>query len=59
MSRPDPGGTNPDLQTCANCGSSIIVGKKHPVYTDESVDGDVALYTFCNDGCKDAWLRDH
>lgn len=59
MTLPESVGVNADLQTCAFCGSPIIVGKKHPVYTVESSGGDVALYTFCNTGCKDAWLREH
>ena len=37
----------------------MTVGKTHPVYTAESDDGAVALYTFCDATCKDAWLREH
>ena len=36
----------------------MIVGTTYPVYTDESGDGDVSLYTFCDAACKEAWLRE-
>ncbi|WP_425499145.1 DUF7576 family protein [Natronosalvus rutilus] len=59
MALPEPGGTNAELHTCAYCGSTVTVGRRHPVCTDESEDGDISLYIFCDTGCKDAWSREH
>ena len=58
MVRPESVDTDTDLLSCAYCGSSVSVGKKHPVYTDESDDGDVKLYTFCDGECIEAWLSE-
>ncbi len=43
------------FEQCAHCGAGLAVNEWYPTVTTTDGDGDVELYSFCNDACKDAW----
>lgn len=43
-----------DAANCTNCGDPIDTSRWYPI-TTRIVDGDVELYSFCDDDCRDAW----
>lgn len=43
---------------CANCGSPFEPEVSYPVETLEGADGDLELYSFCDDDCRSAWEID-
>lgn len=45
------------VELCAACGDAIDTSEWHPVATD-TVDGEVRIYPFCDDDCRDAWNDD-
>lgn len=42
---------------CANCGTSFQLDVSYPVVTRRE-DGDVHVYSFCDDECRTAWAAD-
>ena len=43
------------LDVCAACGQTLHDGEWHPVVTDRTADGELTLYSFCDDDCRSAW----
>lgn len=43
---------------CAHCDDELVEEEWHPVVTDTIDDTDLALYSFCNDACKNAWVAE-
>lgn len=40
-------------KVCATCGTTIDASEWHPTRT--TVDGEVEVYLFCSEQCRDAW----
>ena len=46
------------VELCATCGDAIDTSEWHPVATVTDADGDVRIYPFCDEACRDAWDGD-
>ena len=44
------------FQRCADCESPLEANVSHPVYTERDQNGDLRLYSFCDEECKRRWL---
>lgn len=40
---------------CASCGSTLFHGREYPVSTKLDDDGNLELYSFCDDECQSTW----
>lgn len=45
--------------TCAHCNTALEPGERYPVETRGEPDGELELYSFCDEACRRAWLTDH
>ncbi|ELZ31424.1 YHS domain-containing protein [Halogeometricum pallidum JCM 14848] len=41
---------------CDRCGNPIETSDWYPMEKERDSDGELRLYSFCSDGCKEAWL---
>lgn len=41
--------------TCANCGDAFEPEVSYPVVTRDGGDGELELYSFCDEECMRAW----
>ncbi|MFC4357341.1 hypothetical protein ACFO0N_05180 [Halobium salinum] len=46
--------STPFFTTCDHCDEPFEPGTSYPVVTDHD-DGDVELYSFCDESCRDEW----
>lgn len=46
------------FRECAHCGASFEPGVSYPVETCEGPDGQLELYSFCDEACRAAWAGD-
>lgn len=53
--RPDPS----PFEACATCGSDFEVDVNYPVVVRENGDGELELYSFCDECCEAAWRAEH
>lgn len=42
-------------KTCANCGAEIDTREWHPLATRTNDDGNLRVYAFCEEDCRDEW----
>lgn len=47
------------FEECANCGASFESDVWYPVATRRDDDGDLRVYSFCNEECRGAWTSEH
>lgn len=40
---------------CAQCGGSLDATERTPAATSRGDDGDVSVYLFCDEECRNAW----
>ena len=43
---------------CDHCGAAFDLGVSYPVAVEDTPDGGVELYSFCDEHCKQAWAAD-
>lgn len=43
------------VQICATCGAVVEDSEWHPVATRVTETGEVVIYLFCSDACKNQW----
>lgn len=43
------------FDTCAYCGDSFKPNVTYPVATRTNSDGDLEVYSFCDEDCKASW----
>lgn len=44
---------------CANCGDPFEPDVSYPVVTGDGPDGEMELYSFCDEACQAAWEDEH
>ena len=49
------GDDSESTELCAQCGVSIDTSEWHPVVADDGADGELQLYPFCDETCRDEW----
>lgn len=43
------------FENCAHCGTELSVNEWHPTVTTTDEQGELEVYSFCDDECKEAW----
>jgi len=43
---------------CEYCGTSLREEVRYPTTTVDKKNGDLSIFTFCSEECKDKWLTD-
>ena len=46
------------FEACAHCQTPFQQGVSYPVVTRQE-EGEVTLYSFCDEECQAAWVADH
>lgn len=46
------------FEACAHCGARFRPETRYPVETRETSDGELELYSFCDQACRRDWLAD-
>jgi hypothetical protein len=41
---------------CDHCGRTFEPDVRYPTVTEDRPNGDLQIYTFCEESCKTAWL---
>jgi hypothetical protein len=51
-------GTSSFPEACDHCGTALEAEVRYPTTTVSEDDGDVSIFTFCGEECKEDWLDD-
>ncbi|WP_372910778.1 hypothetical protein [Salinigranum sp.] len=51
-------GTASFPEACDHCGTALEEEVRYPTATVSEDDGDVSIFTFCDEACKEGWLDD-
>lgn len=55
----DSGSDQLEFVACDHCRSSFDIDVRYPVSAHEGPDGDLELYSFCDEDCQQAWEFEH
>lgn len=52
-------GESPFPEACDYCEDPLDEEVRYPTVTVDGEDGEIYIYTFCSDECKQEWLSEH